>query len=274
MWGLHLLLTPSSSSVPVVITAARLSSRPPVDYLLWVLQQHQTGYKSHCITTAPRFASLSSPPTQRFPLACSAPRSAFLCGTSVQSYIPPPSLGPAIGGEGLSLSCQSCSALCASRSTLLSATRWVRSEETRCIPTETQTERLEVFWPGRTDSILLSEKNIIKSDYRTVWMLTFQFSCVFREILLVLQGTESQTKSVWDIWAFCCDIFFWQTETFKKISLFLFPIFCSLSLSFSLWRDLLKKSDVEELDYFCWDSSSGSCLHREFPQRFHKEGIP
>lgn len=47
----------SSTSVPVVIPSAWLS--PPVDYPLWVLQQHQTGNKSHCIITAPCFAWLS-----------------------------------------------------------------------------------------------------------------------------------------------------------------------------------------------------------------------
>lgn len=46
------------TSVPVVIMLAC----PPVDCSLWVLQQHRTGYKSHCIITAPCFASLSARP--------------------------------------------------------------------------------------------------------------------------------------------------------------------------------------------------------------------
>ena len=37
---------------------------PPVDCFLWVLQQHRTGYKSHCIITAPCIASRSARPSR------------------------------------------------------------------------------------------------------------------------------------------------------------------------------------------------------------------
>ena len=125
------------TSVPVVIMPAC----PPLDCFLWVLQQHRTGYKSHCIITAPRFASRSARPARAsdWParLLGRPLRAGHRCDR--KSRLLP--WGRRLG-KGLSLNCQSCSFLCASRSVLLPATRWVRSDETRCIPTETHGSRL------------------------------------------------------------------------------------------------------------------------------------
>lgn len=136
---------------------------PPVDCFLWVLQQHRTGYKSHCIITAPRFASRSTRPERAWDwparLLGRPLRAGHRCNR--KSRLLP--WGRWLG-RGLSLNCQSCSFLCAPHSVQLSATRWVRSDETRCIPTETYGSRLikaEVAtcdWSGRTDSVLLSAK--------------------------------------------------------------------------------------------------------------------
>lgn len=141
---LHLPLTlthththPPSTSVPVVITPAC----PPVDCFLWVLQQHRTGYKSHCIIAAPRFASRFARPVRA-------------CDWAVRFLGRPLRAGHRCNrksrllpwdrwlGKGLSLNCQSCSFLCVSHPVLFPATRWVRSDETRCIPTETYGSRL------------------------------------------------------------------------------------------------------------------------------------
>lgn len=154
---------------------------PPVDCFLWVLQQHRTGYKSHCIITAPRFASRSARPER----ACDWParllgrplRAGHRCNR--KSRLLP--WGRWLG-RGLSLNCQSCSFLCASHSVQLPATRWVRSDETRCIPTETYGSRLikaEVAtcdWSGRTDSVLLSEKKQTKKHIYAKLLDSLNFS--------------------------------------------------------------------------------------------------
>lgn len=49
----------------VPLQLKRLRVRP-LDCFLWVLQHHQTGYKSHCIITAPCFASRCARPPHGF----------------------------------------------------------------------------------------------------------------------------------------------------------------------------------------------------------------
>ncbi len=167
--GAH-MASPAPHSTPASVPVVIMPACPPVDCFLWVLQQHRTGHKSHCIIAAPCFASRSARPPRAsdwpVPLLGRPHRAGHRCNR--KSRLLPWGRWLA---KGLSLNCQSCSFLCASHSVLLPATRWVRSDETRCIPTETYWSRLitaEVAtrdWPGRTDPILFSDKNIFVSSH-------------------------------------------------------------------------------------------------------------
>lgn len=184
---------------------------PPVDCFLWVLQQHRTGYKSHYIITAPRFASRSARPLH----VCDWPvrllgrplRQGHRCNRKSRLLSWDRWLG-----KGLSLNCQSCSFLCASHSVQLPATRWVRSDETRCIPTETYGSRLikaEVAtcdWSGHTDSVLLSNKNISMSSYWTVSIWPFPPTQFLKYFLFVSRHWAQLS-------VFSSLIFFWLRDS-------------------------------------------------------------
>lgn len=194
MW-LHPTLT---HPPPPVITPAC----PPAGRLSWVLHQHQAGYKSHYIITAPRYA-FALRPAHRAPSIGRWGSAVSLHETNVHSTVRPASL-PATADWGtgallelsirrfpvrLALNAAPCDALNAERSGALHTNRDAEQAHLLAGTRRPRPNSKQVkLYTGRLQAHLCLQ-------------------CIFWKELSIIEGTERQTKCVWGICSFCCGVF-------------------------------------------------------------------
>lgn len=238
-----------SASVSVVIMPAC----PPVDCFLRVLQQHQTGYKSHCIITAPCFASLSARPLHAtdWParLLARPLRTGHRCNR--KSRLLP--WGRWLGERGSpwtvnhALSCAPRIQCCCLRRAECGATR-------RAAYQQRHTEQAHFL--VRTRRLAWWQK-IHSCQVIGLFEFCISFPCISQNSVSVLQGVKKLI--VWDICSCCCDTFLVECAcTGEKINR---PPCRSLQRESSKGKvktDVFVHSHVEALDYCCWHSSTGS----------------